>query len=126
MKKNIVEIIREELEARKDRSAWNKGVNLYALELLDNIDDPEEIVNTNLLSKALLNGASCWEQYSDGGCALIYNGDIAERLCTASELKKTRNGERNPNSRENWLDCQARALFQAENRIRKIFAKHAA
>lgn len=123
--KNIVEIIREELEARKDRSAWNKGVTIYALELLDNIDDPEEIVNEDLLSKALLNGASCWEQYSYGGCSLIYNGDIAQRLCNATELKKTHNGERHPNSRENWLDCQARALFQAENRIRELFTQHA-
>lgn len=123
--KNIVEIIREELEARKDRSAWNKGVTEYALELLDNIDDPEEIVNVKLLSKALLNGASCWQQYSDGGLALIYNGDIAQRLCNATELKKTHNGERNPNSRENWLECQARALYQAENRIKEIFTKHA-
>lgn len=42
---NIVEIIREELEAHKDRSAWNKGVTEYALELLDNIDETEERVN---------------------------------------------------------------------------------
>lgn len=27
--------IKKELEAREDRSAWNKGVTLYALELLD-------------------------------------------------------------------------------------------
>ena len=48
-----------------------------------------------------------------GGCSLIYNGDIAERLCTPSELKKTRNGERRPNDREMWLDTQTRALRQA-------------
>lgn len=46
--KNIVETIREELEARMDRSAWNKGVTEYALELPDNIDDIEESVNANL------------------------------------------------------------------------------
>jgi hypothetical protein len=49
------------------------------------------------------------------------NEDIAERLCTPSELKKTRHGDRKPNSREEWLDVQARALYQASNRI-----KHAA
>ena len=65
----------------------------------------------------LLNGASDWSQYSWGGCSLIYDGDIAERLCTPSELKKTRNGERRPNSREDWLDVQARALYQASNSI---------
>lgn len=47
-----------------------------------------------------------------GGCGLIYDRDIAETLCTPSELRKTKNGERNPNSREQWLDVQARAAFQ--------------
>ena len=49
--------------------------------------------------------------------SIIYDSDIAERLCTPSELKKTRNGERKPNSREEWLDVQARALRQAFSRI---------
>ena len=61
----------------------------------------------------MLNGAASWAQYSDGGCALIYNGDIARRLCTASELKRTRDGQRNPNANETWIDVQARALSQA-------------
>lgn len=50
---------------------------------------------------------------------LIYNSDIAARLCCPSELKRTRNGDRRPNSREEWLDTQARALFQAANRVYK-------
>lgn len=33
------------------------------------------------------------------------------------ENRKDRNGERRPNSQEEWLDTQARALFQAANRI---------
>jgi hypothetical protein len=61
----------------------------------------------------LLNGASNWDQYSWGGCSLICDRDIAIRLCTPSELKKTRNGERRPNDREMWLDTQTRALRQA-------------
>lgn len=65
----------------------------------------------------MLNGAQDWEQYSWGGSALIYDCDIAERLCCPSELKKTRNGERRPNSREEWLDVQARALYQAASRV---------
>ena len=100
------------LETRKDRSAWNKGVTVYALELLENITETEIITK-----ERLLNGAENWEEFSWGGCSLIYDYDIAERLCTPSELKKTRNGERRPNPRESWLDTQARALFQACNRI---------
>ena len=52
-----------------------------------------------------------------GRFALIYNGDIAKLLCSPSELKRTRNGERRPNNREEWLDTQARALAQAAKRL---------
>lgn len=110
-------LIIQELENKKNRSAWDKGVNLYAIELLENL----ETVPTDRteLETVLLNGADSWEQFSWGGCSLIYNQDIAERLCCPSELKKTRNGKRRPNNHEEWLDTQARALFQACNRIKK-------
>ena len=111
------------LEARKDRSAWNKGVTLYAYELIESLydlaDDTELLKNENISKTILLNGADNWSQYSYGGSALIYDCDIAERLCCPSELKKVRGGDRNPNSCETWLDVQARALFQACNRIMK-------
>ena len=54
--------------------------------------------------------------------SLIWNGDIAKRLCTKSELAKlkTRDGDyRKPNAREDWLDVQARALFQAWRKIQE-------
>ena len=81
---------------------------------LDNIED-EEVTEKNLL-----NGAENWKQYSYGGCALIYDKDICHRLCTPSEIKKTKDGERRPNNHENWLDTQARALYQAVRLIIKI------
>ena len=122
----IIAKIAAELETRKDRSAWNKGVTLYAWDLLDEIQERtsyehKEPENAAELKEYALNGAESWDQYSWGGSALIYNGDIAERLCSPSELKKTRNGERRPNSREYWLDTQARALSQAFARIWNIF-----
>lgn len=107
-----VEAIKNAIEARKTRSAWSKGVNRYALDLLDNLDN-RAIDTPDGLRVALLNGARNWDEYSWGGCALIYNGDIAEALCSPSELKRTRGGDRRPNSREEWLDVQARALSQA-------------
>lgn len=122
MLKTIYEV-RKELEARKDRSAWDKGVTIYALELLEELEenrkynDLDENLHPLELKNELLNGADNWNAYSWGGSSLIYDSDIAERLCTPSELKKTRNGERRPNSREEWLDTQARALRQAANRI---------
>lgn len=123
MKTNqIIEI----LENKKYRSAWDKGVNVYALELVEELQeyiDYQKIdlpTDTKELEKILLNGASNWSEYSWGGSGLIYDGDIAERLCTPSELKKTKNGERRPNKNEEWLDTQARALYQACNRIKKV------
>ena len=113
--------IRTAINNASARSAWSKGVKEYATDLIDLLEeaisggyfDAEDLQSTNMLKKQLLNGASDWSQYSWGGCSLIYDEDIAKRLCTASELKKTRNGERKPNAREEWLDTQARALFQA-------------
>ena len=67
----------------------------------------------------MLNGARSWHDYSWGGCSLIYDRDIANRVCTISELKKTDNGTKRPNRREEWLDVQARALHQAEMLIKE-------
>lgn len=108
-----IDTIRATITNRKTRSAWDKGVTLYALELLDNLRDLPAADNRQEIQKALLNGARDWREYSWGGCAMIYNGDIAERLCSPSELKRCRGGDWRPNRREEWLDVQARALFQA-------------
>ena len=121
MMKNY-EKIKSILENRKDRSAWDKGVTVYALEMLDevaeHIDYGGKEPETRTEFKGIaLNGANSWNQYSWGGSSLIYDCDIAERLCTPSELKKTRGGERRPNSQEEWLDVQARALQQAFRRL---------
>ena len=119
--KNINEIIRhatETINSSEARSAWARGVREYALDLVASLDqyddiDPDDLTSRKLVERYLLNGAASWAQYSDGGCALIYNRDIARRLCTASELKLTRDGQRNPNANETWIDVQARALSQA-------------
>lgn len=130
------EIIAEASEAIKNnksanRSAWGRGVTAYALELLDSIEEAikggwlslDDLDSAQGRKRAMLNGASDWGAYSWGGCSLIYNGDIAERLCTPSELKRTRGGEWRPNASEEWLDTQARALFQASNRASRALAE---
>ena len=108
------------------RSAWSRAVRLYAVELIESLDDSADLSNETLLHKALLNGAGDWQQYSEGGCALVYDADIAERVCSPSELKRRKGGERQPNARENWLECQARALGQAERVVRRAYRKAAA
>lgn len=110
--------IRERLEATKPRSAWDKGVKKIAENLLDKY---EEIVWHRegldpvppLTEKTVLNGASGWEQYCYGGCAMIYNREIAETLCTPSELIRTEYGRKAPNSSETWMGVQVRAHVQA-------------
>lgn len=104
------------LEGRKERSAWNKGVKEYALELLKHLENE----NLPITEKNMLNGAENWNTFSYGGCSMIYDGDIAKRLCNPSELKKTKNGQLQPNSRESWLDVQARALYQASRKILEL------
>lgn len=123
-----LEALKNALKAHTDRSAWGKGVTLYAWELFNHLEemtaggyfDMKDFEKPRALRGCLLNGAKDWKEYSWGGCSLCYNGQIAERLCTPSELKRTRNGARKPNSREEWLDTQARALFQAANLLYRL------
>jgi hypothetical protein len=112
--------LRIAIENEPARSAWSKGVKEYALELIEEMNDSTEFYASPADKKDLLNGASDWNQYSWGGCSYIYDSDIAERLCSPSELKKTKNGERKPNANEEWLDAQARALSQAAHMICRL------
>ena len=115
-KENILQILREDW--KKARSTWERAVIGDAFDLVAQCE--AEDLNIYTYDKILLNGADNWNQYSWGGCALIYNGDIAKHYCTPSELKKTRNGLRRPNSQEDWLDVQARALTQACGKVGAI------
>ena len=113
-KEEIKNAVIDALKKEKARSAWKAGVILYAFDILDNIEDGE------VTEENLLNGAENWKEYSYGGCALIYDKDICHRLCTPSEIKRKRMGDLPPNNHENWLDTQARALYQAVRLIIKI------
>lgn len=123
--------IKNELEKEYGRSAWRRGVIAYAWELFDNIEQRENWLGLNseteykaaALDSIMLNGAQDWKQYSWGGSSLIYDYDIAKQLCTPSELKKTDSGRKKPNANEQWLDVQARALFQAAHLIKGIAYK---
>lgn len=110
------------LNSRTDKSAWNRGVTVYARELLGDVVEnvergycaaPQTRAEFCIVAR---NGAGTWWEYSYNGSSLVYDCDIAERLCTPSELKKKRGGELNPNSKETWLDVQGRALNQAAAR----------
>lgn len=110
---------------RPDRSAWSRGVKQYTYELLSEVAEALEYQGKGeecptdwaSLRELALNGADDWSAYSWGGSSLIYDFDIANRLCNQTELKRTRGGELRPNCREQWLDTQARALYQAFDRL---------
>ena len=119
----IIDIMETAVDHLETRSAWARGVKAYAEDLLHHLrecaewsareGEPSPLESRESVRAALLNGARDWKEYSHGGCSLIYNGDIAERLCTPSELRRKRGGELPPNRGEDWLDVQARALHQA-------------
>ena len=121
----LTDTIRAELNARHDRSAWNKAVTLYALDLLDDIqshaNERERFpVDGAELELWALNGADNWHHYSTGACSLVWSGDIAARVCTPSMYKRKHEGASEPGNNQTWLDVQADALKQACWRIRKI------
>lgn len=120
-----VQDIRNRVNSKKPRSAWERGVLQYASELLDDLEEAidggyfyqDDLEAPKTLEMGLLNGASSWSAYSWGGSSLCYDSQIAKRLCSPSELKRKRGGDLRPNANEEWLDTQARALFQASRRI---------
>ena len=115
----LVSAIVSALTDEHPRSAWERGVVAYAESMLEDLD-PECELYPRTAEKVLLNGAPSWHDYSWGGCALIYNADIAERLCSSYEFRRSDNGRRRPNAREEWLDTQARACFQAAQLVKRI------
>lgn len=121
----LADTIRAELNARHDRSTWDKAVTLYSLDLLEDVqryaNDAERLpLDGAELERWALNGASCWKQYSNGGCSLCYDSDIAARVCTPSMYKRKHEGASEPGNGQTWLDVQADALKKACWRIRRI------
>lgn len=111
----LIDILSHEKPAR---SYWGRAVQAYAIDILEDVDYIDELPDSyRELECVLLNGADNWMVYSESGCALIVNYDIAERVCTPSEFKRTRNGYLSPNSSESWIDVQSRALYQAFSHI---------
>lgn len=117
--------VRALIESSEARSAWRKGIKSYALDLCENIENASEVF-PGKIEEALLNGADNWEQYSYGGCALIYDEGIAKTLCSPSELKRCLRKDGSlrdkANARETWLDVQARALYQACRLIKNLIS----
>lgn len=116
----------------KRRSAWARGVdNIYIAMMMGYInhrlpDDDNRNLSDDDIIACVFDGAPGADLFdralnaSYGGNYLIYNYDIAYALCTPSELKRNRHGLRNPNSRENWCQVQARAIYQGLAKVLDI------
>lgn len=124
---NQIARIREIIEYTKRRSAWDKGVKMYALELLENYSEMLDYAKETggytprFIETTLLLGAENWMAYSEGGCSLVCSADIAKRLCSPSEMKRktSRSGMIMPPTRnETWIQVQGRALNQAWRLLR--------
>lgn len=141
-------LISELSKEKAARSYWSRAVQSDAISMIERmLSDSDNVVNgvfSGTLSEFL---ASCvnhvgiinakiesvWScipyinESSRGGNWLIYNDDIAAHYCTPSELKRVTHKDGtirdHANSREDWLDVQARAHYQALIRImRDVFA----
>ena len=126
--KNILAVANE-VNNTKTRSAWSKGVQSYAFHILAQFEDwrrfneSEGLECPELDEKTALNGASDWSAWAYGGCGLVYDYVIAERLCTPSEIRRLQyktGAMRYPAPCTNWLDVEARAARQAWRMIAKV------
>lgn len=121
--------IENNILATNPRSAWNKGVKAYALDLLANFYDwskcnereGEELPTLDEVTA--LNGAKDWSAWAYGGCGLVYDVYICNRLCTKSEQKRYKGGQIVPTPASTWLDLEARAVRQAWGLIARVVAK---
>lgn len=127
-KENIQAVVKEVMN-QKTRSAWSKGVQAYALELLEQFEEwrnwSEESDQgvLELDEKTALNGAQDWVAWAYGGCGLVYDSVIAERLCTPLELRKTKGGMYPPAGVSSWLLIEGRAVRQAWQMIADAVCK---
>ena len=113
-KQLIMNSIDEELGSRL--SKYSRAIREDAIDLLDSLDVEELPTDRDDLHDLLLNGASDWEQYSYGGCAFIYEEDIAEHYYAPSRVSRALSAS--ASGKRPLLDVQARALKSAELIIR--------
>lgn len=110
----------KQIEQWKPRSAWDKGVKelmfmIVEHECRDFIDDFKTI-DTHKIDELI----SLAKEWSYNGELWIYDQQLAEQFCTPSELKRVKGGKFPPNSKEQWVDLQARACYQAFVRLRDL------
>lgn len=113
---NCLEFLRNQVALRKKRSCYDRAINANCRELIDNLNEHLNwLMSCNswdlvISETILLNGASDWNQYVEGGCSLFVDSDIAERYCTPSGYKKH---EKRDFEGVNWLRYHASGMARA-------------
>lgn len=119
MKEIIIDVKRlvEEAEklSRTERSCWSRGVASLVRDYAEDVlrEHDGETATIKEFDQLWNCGAETLRDAVYGGCFDIWNYDIAKRLCTPSEFKRTKEGMREPNRRETWLDVEYRAICRA-------------
>lgn len=115
----IIDVKRLVAEAEKlsrtERSCWSRGVASLIRDYAENVlgDHDGEIISAIDFYKLWNRGADSLRDAVYGGSFDIWNYDIAKRLCTPSDLKKSNEGMRSPNKRQEWIDVELIAVQQA-------------
>lgn len=107
----------------KPRSAWNRGVKQWALDLLGEMDDKTEFTSLTSLLLEALSGSLDWKQYCYDDKGIISDYSIVEAFCTPTEKQRyiSRLGAlRAPNANETWMDVQVKAATQAWDLIERV------
>lgn len=109
----------KQIEQWNPRSAWDKGVKelMFMIVEHEGRDFREDFKLFRTLDE-LKNLAKEWSYYGE---LYIYDSQIAEQFCTPSKLKKVKGGIFPPSSKEQWVDLQARACYQAFRRLKWMF-----
>lgn len=109
--------------SHRPRSAWDKGVKQWALDLLDGMDDKAEFSSLTSLLLEALSGSLDWKEYCYDDKGIISDYSIVEAFCTPTEKQRyiSRLGAlRAPNADETWMDVQVKAATQAWDLIERV------
>ena len=94
--KNVIESLPAE------RSAWRRGVRQYAMDLIEDLPDFQDL-NPENCRGVLLNGAGSWKEWAYGWGCIVCDFGNASRLWTPSELRNQSGRDLEPCPRESWL-----------------------
>lgn len=99
--------------------AMQKGILLYAREILDAVDDSMDMDSIDTFEMLIIRGAKNWREYAMT-YSLIHNDDIAKRCLLAEDFCKLTTEEINAQAQK-WMGKQVLAIFFAKELLLTIY-----